>query len=309
MTDLLSKEAIMAVADLKTGYHLGHADILILKGISQELMRRREAADKPFAYARRLVRIADGGVERWRITQTEAENSEGLLYRNEITKLFAEPPITSAEREELQRYRAAIDKPIGEVDQDNGSVTWFTAVPAGALVYSIPPQPLVSMLGEIDMAELRREVENVSRGQIIVTKAAPPLPVVPDEITYEQACLEVSGLSPAEAYMKAWSVHAAMLQLSGNSEQVNSPALPDGWALVPKEIHLDANKIEFIAQQCGDGDHMYGDYTSGILWIGEVDYDGKPIYGLHISSGDYPEEGCLTLAEFSTAPQPSKGDA
>lgn len=37
--------------------------------------------------------------------------------------------------------------------------------------------------------------------------AAPPLQAVtlPDEVTFEQAMLEVHGLSPAEAFQKAWS--------------------------------------------------------------------------------------------------------
>ena len=46
--------------------------------------------------------------------------------------------------------------------------------------------------------------------------AAPQLPqpalAAPKEITFEQAMLEVRGLSPAEAYQKAWNRRAATLQ-------------------------------------------------------------------------------------------------
>ncbi|MEQ6971254.1 hypothetical protein [Pectobacterium polaris] len=77
-------------------------------------------------------------------------------------------------------------------------------------------------------------------GKMRLDAAAQALPVVPDEITFEQACLEVKGLSPAEAYMKAWIARAAMVQ-SGNPVWSGidwakgckpTPAL-EGWALVP----------------------------------------------------------------------------
>ena len=66
---------------------------------------------------------------------------------------------------------------------------------------------------------------------------APPLPVVPDEITYEQACLEVTKLSPAEAYMKAWSARSIMLNhIFGTGNMVNYPGLPDGWVAVSERF-------------------------------------------------------------------------
>lgn len=40
----------MAVADLKTGYRLGHADVMILNEVKEEILQRREAAEKPVAW-------------------------------------------------------------------------------------------------------------------------------------------------------------------------------------------------------------------------------------------------------------------
>ncbi|MFP2514015.1 hypothetical protein [Buttiauxella agrestis] len=43
--------------------------------------------------------------------------------------------------------------------------------------------------------------------RVIMLYTAPPIQVatVPDEVTFDQAMLEVHGLSPAEAFQKAWS--------------------------------------------------------------------------------------------------------
>ena len=80
--------------------------------------------------------------------------------------------------------------------------------------------------------------------------------------------------------------------------EVRSTAIPDGWRLVPEQMYLDEEDIESICSQCGDGGKNYGDFTSGILWVGEVSLDDGWKYGLHISSADYPEEGAVTIHEF-----------
>ncbi|MBI0431763.1 hypothetical protein WCT55_23230 [Pectobacterium parmentieri] len=99
------------------------------------------------------------------------------------------------------------------------------------------------------------------------------------------------------------------IQLMNHSEQqldmVNSPVIPEGWVLVPREIHLDASDIASICSQCGDGGHMCGEFTEGVLWVGHT-LDEPPVHGLHISNADYPEEGCITLVEFAAAPHPGE---
>lgn len=77
---------------------------------------------------------------------------------------------------------------------------------------------------------------------------------------------------------------------------------PEGFALVPQEIHLSAAEIELINGMCGDGneDGGYGPYQDGTLYIGYAQQDdGSKIYGLHISCDECPEEGVTTLAEFA----------
>ncbi|MGQ7113552.1 hypothetical protein ACUOFC_43735, partial [Escherichia sp. TWPC-MK] len=73
---------------------------------------------------------------------------------------------------------------------------------------------------------------------------------------------------------------------------------PEGWKLVPEQMYLEAEDIESICAQCGDGGKNYGDFTNGILWVGEVSQDDGWKYGLHIACAEYPEEGSVTIHEF-----------
>ncbi|MEX3310582.1 hypothetical protein AB4R43_09260 [Citrobacter freundii] len=86
-------------------------------------------------------------------------------------------------------------------------------------------------------------------------------------------------------------------------------ATPEGYVLVPQQIFLEPSDIESICSQCGDGHESgYGDFTDGLLWVGNIQRDdGTIVHGLHISSADYTEEGGVTVCEF--AAQLRKGAA
>ncbi|WP_256658232.1 hypothetical protein [Pseudomonas sp. DG56-2] len=84
-------------------------------------------------------------------------------------------------------------------------------------------------------------------------------------------------------------------------------AIPEGFALVPKEMLLSKEVIGVINFHCGDSAEeeggQFGKYTDGRLWVGNVtDDDGSQVHGLHIMTDEYPEEGSTTLVEF---PPPS----
>lgn len=83
--------------------------------------------------------------------------------------------------------------------------------------------------------------------------------------------------------------------------EVRASAIPEGYVLVPQQIFLDPSDIESICSQCGDGHESgYGDFTDGLLWVGNIQRDdGRIVHGLHISSADYSEEGGVTLCEFA----------
>lgn len=75
-----------------------------------------------------------------------------------------------------------------------------------------------------------------------------------------------------------------------------------GFKLVPASMLLDKETIGVINFHCGDGaDGQFGEYSDGHLWVGTVtDDDGKEVYGLHLSTAEYPEEGSSTLVEFES---------
>lgn len=81
---------------------------------------------------------------------------------------------------------------------------------------------------------------------------------------------------------------------------VRASSIPEGYVLVPQQIFLKPSDIESICSQCGDGHESgYGDFTDGLLWIGNIQCDdGSIVHGLHISSADYSEEGGVTVCEF-----------
>nr|WP_236651823.1 hypothetical protein [Atlantibacter hermannii] len=83
--------------------------------------------------------------------------------------------------------------------------------------------------------------------------------------------------------------------------EVLASAIPEGCAIVPQQIFLDPSDIESICSQCGDGNESgYGDFTDGLLWVGNIQRDdGSIVHGLHISSADYSEEGGVTVCEFA----------
>lgn len=68
--------------------------------------------------------------------------------------------------------------------------------------------------------------------------SAPPAPVsVPDELTreeYKRRFMEEDNFD--DTFRGGWNAYrVAMLQSLGNSEQLNSPVIPDGWVMVPVE--------------------------------------------------------------------------
>lgn len=76
-------------------------------------------------------------------------------------------------------------------------------------------------------------VSRTEMGDVLLYRTAPPAPVsVP-------AAMEMDDdFDSSFEHGKAvgWNAYrAAMLQSFGNSEQLNSPVIPDGWVLVPEE--------------------------------------------------------------------------
>jgi hypothetical protein len=64
-------------------------------------------------------------------------------------------------------------------------------------------------------------------------------------------------------------------------------------------VSLDGEKlrkaVDFMLGPSAEGE----EYTDATLWVGYAENDEKQkVYGLHLNNSEYPEEGCLTLAEL-----------
>ncbi|ULR31670.1 hypothetical protein MJO48_02855 [Dickeya fangzhongdai] len=122
MTDLLSKDAVLSVCDLKAGYQLGHADVMLLKTIAGELLQRREAAEgKPYAYE-----FVTKGKLLGKVCLKRVLPPVDVI---DVTPLWRQPPLNSAERERL----ATLERVVDGLPQDAIDGGW-TAV--GIIAYA-----------------------------------------------------------------------------------------------------------------------------------------------------------------------------
>ena len=113
-------------------------------------------------------------------------------------------------------------------------------------------------------------------------------------IPYQQAALDAAISAFEEIKTPATDAFLA---------EVRDSAIPEGYVLVPQEMHLSSEAMEGICFHCGDGGFAFGEFTDGLLFVGAIDdSDGQKIHGLHIATADYPEEGCATICEFLPVP-------
>lgn len=84
------KQEVQAVADLKAGYTLGHADVAILNELARIALASLEA--EPVAWAHRLINKRNGVVHPWVYGSAEACPSEGDIFNIEVMPLYTAPP-------------------------------------------------------------------------------------------------------------------------------------------------------------------------------------------------------------------------
>lgn len=81
---------------------------------------------------------------------------------------------------------------------------------------------------------------------------------------------------------------------------VRADVIPEGYVIVPQQMHLSADAMESLCFHCGDGGFAFGDFTDGLLWVGDIENDdGTKTYGLNIATAEYPEEGSANISEFA----------
>ncbi|VAC92202.1 Uncharacterised protein [Enterobacter cloacae] len=220
----IDKHAVQAVADLKAGYTLGHADVAILNELARIALASLEA--DPVAFRSKLQPPTAIGSERWDYTdhrQPDAFELENCF----IERLFTAPPAPA----------------------NAEPVAWLWS-------HRKHPSEVTLVRPEDDE---RAEGAHWSGWSCQALYAAPPAPAsVPDEDLLHMAASAIEDLlSNKDRYCAGvWADipaklrRAAMLQGARNhpednldmvdhsgdaNEKGNSPVIPDGWVLVPVE--------------------------------------------------------------------------
>ena len=220
----IDKHAVQAVADLKAGYSLGHADVAILNELARIALASLEA--DPVAFRSKLQPPTAIGSERWDYTdhrQPDAFELENCF----IERLFTAPPAPA----------------------NAEPVAWLWS-------HRKHPSEVTLVRPEDDE---RAEGAHWSGWSCQALYAAPPAPAsVPDEDLLHMAASAIEDLlSNKDRYCAGvWADipaklrRAAMLQGARNhpednldmvdhsgdaNEKGNSPVIPDGWVLVPVE--------------------------------------------------------------------------
>ena len=141
-------------------------------------------------------------------------------------------------------------------------------------------------------ADNEKAMEAIRQADEVVKRAHSKFAALADENMALRSALE-NGMTPPET--PATDAYMA---------EVRASAIPDGYKLVPEQMYLDAEDIQAICMQCGDGNKKgYGEFVDGIFWVGELSNDEGVIkYGLNVADANYPEEGSITVFEFAEPP-------
>lgn len=76
---------------------------------------------------------------------------------------------------------------------------------------------------------------------------------------------------------------------------------------LPRKIFISGTAISNLIFQCVANEENT-EFHDAIGWVGEIEdpYDGSKVYGLHVYSTEYPEDGSITLAEFPAPAAPAQ---
>ncbi|WP_447782094.1 hypothetical protein [Enterobacter asburiae] len=182
----ITKQAVQAVADLKVGYTLGHADVAILNELARIALASLEA--EPVAL--RDERSGSGGISK----------KPGFNDLPHGTPLYAATPapVSLDAGDKLSNFIASqelLGKDFEKVLSENIEGLY---VPGN----SVPPAPVA--MKDHQVRELVNDLRDIA--------------------------IEYHGTQRLRERI-ARTVRAAMLQGADS----NSPVIPDGWVMVPKE--------------------------------------------------------------------------
>ncbi|MCM8203966.1 hypothetical protein M8U27_06865 [Enterobacter hormaechei] len=207
----IDKRSVQAVADLKAGYTLGHADVAILNELARIALASLEA--EPVAY---IIQDADArsrgekGILRYFANISDEDINE---YQITVTPLYTAPPAPVSVH---AGYRL---QPISEYD------AMCAAMLQGAENAETPAT--MQTAPALDSSpKIAESPAGINQGKSEPVTTAYKLP-------FEQWLSQQTGTIDVECGCVMTEVFFHWLRVA--YETGNSPVIPDGWKLVPVE--------------------------------------------------------------------------
>lgn len=239
----IDKQAVQAVADLKAGYTLGHADVAILNELARIALASLEA--EPVGFRSKLQPPSAIGSERWDYTdhrQPDAFELENCV----IERLYTAPPAPVSGMDEAQSRELFEKNCMANIERNKWHPDLYAHLPAreqwaaweacrAAMLQGVDGKPELTVWygampesnGKTNWtAILHRKGQKPWEG-ITIDRSE-----YPDRVRYEaDRVRHLIGELADEPDILAYDANAH----SGYVKPGNSPVIPDGYALVPVE--------------------------------------------------------------------------
>lgn len=226
----IDKQAVQAVADLKAGYTLGHADVAILNELARIALASLEAG--PVAWAHRLINKRNGVVHPWVYGSAETSPSEGDIFNIEVMPLYTAPPAPVSVPDAME-----MDDDFDSAFEHGKAVGW-NACRAAMLQGSESRPELTVWYGSMPetngktnwTAMLHRKGQHPWDGITIECSE------YPDRVRYEADRMRhLIGELSEEPDILEYDSEAH----SGYVKPGNSPVIPDGWVACSERMPDD----------------------------------------------------------------------
>ncbi|WP_237425829.1 hypothetical protein [Enterobacter hormaechei] len=201
----IDKQAVQAVADLKAGYTLGHADVAILNELARIALASLEADSKLSNF---IATQESLGVAFERVL---AENIEELYVPSKST-----PPAPVADS--LLSELLAIAKKAADAADECAHAEWSDD----------------SMEHSTAIADWERRASMLQGDEPVTTAYK-----LPDEFDFDRfndvVWLEAVASNPHMHSPTTSTIAMVALELNRKLADGNSPVIPDGWVILPAE--------------------------------------------------------------------------
>ncbi|HAV1742325.1 TPA: DUF551 domain-containing protein [Enterobacter hormaechei subsp. steigerwaltii] len=241
----IDKQAVQAVADLKGGYTLGHADVAILNELARIALASLEAG--PVAWAHRLINKRNGVVHPWVYGSAETSPSEGDIFNIEVMPLYTAPPAPVSVPDEEQ----CKPHPVMAVKGELGFLDNFDRI-----ISERDEDIDIGQLGSGNCEALMLAALDAFRAAMLQGAEHVMMAYkLPDDFDFDRfndvVWLEAVASNPHMHSLTTSTIAMVALELNKRLEAGNSPVIPDGLRLALSNAGIAAPESdEMLAATC-----------------------------------------------------------